>query len=106
MSRRNLELSRCKPKIAELCNLESDIGEEQDLAEQHPEIVSGMTTDFKHLIEQGSGRAGQKAANDLQVRFDITQKQRWAPALNDWSICVVKTMSHLERHRWQFDCLG
>ena len=106
MSRRNLELSCCKPTITEFYNLESDIGEEQDLAEQHPEIVSRMTADFKHLIEQGSDRAGQKAANDSQVRFDITQKQRWAPALKDWSICVVKTMSHLERHRWQFDCLG
>ncbi|HCO26248.1 MAG: hypothetical protein CME31_19115 [Gimesia sp.] len=83
MSRRNLELSRCKPTITELYNLESDIGEEQDLADQHPEIVSRMTVDFKHLIEQGSSRAEQKAANDSQVRFDITQKQRWAPALKD-----------------------
>lgn len=83
LSGRNLEQSRGKPTIVELYNLESDIGEEQDLAEKHPEIVSRMTTDFKQLIERGSSRSGQKAANDTQVRFDITQKQRWAPALED-----------------------
>ncbi|MCA9003691.1 MAG: arylsulfatase [Planctomycetaceae bacterium] len=83
MSGRNLEQSRGKPTIAELYHLESDLSEAHDLAAKHPELVRQMAADFKKLIEQGSSRAGQKAANDAQVRFDITQKQRWSPALND-----------------------
>lgn len=83
LSGRNLEQSRGKPTIVELYNLDSDIGEEQDLAEKCPQRVSQMAADFKQLIERGSSRAGQKAANDTQVRFDVTQKQRWAPTVKE-----------------------
>ncbi|MCA9015452.1 MAG: arylsulfatase [Planctomycetaceae bacterium] len=83
MSGKNLEQSRGKPTIAELYNLDTDIGEQHDLAKQRPEIVAQMTADFERLIEQGSSRAGLKAANDTHVRFDTIQKLRWAPPLND-----------------------
>lgn len=81
MSGPNLEQSRGKPTIAELYNLDTDIGEQSNLAGQHPEIVERMTAGLKGLIERGTSRAGQKASNDTVVRFDTTQMRRWGPAL-------------------------
>jgi len=80
MRGRNLQQSRGKPTIAELYNLKSDVGEKQDVSMKHPQIVKHMTAGLKTLIERGSSRAGQKAQNDAQVRFDAIQKKRWAAA--------------------------
>ncbi len=80
MRGRNLQQSRGKPAIAELYNLKSDVGERQDVSMKHPQIVKHMTAGLKTLIERGSSRAGQKAQNDAQVRFDAIQKKRWAAA--------------------------
>ena len=78
---RNLQQSRGKPTIAELLyNLKSDVDEKQDVSMKHPQIVKDMTVGLKTLIERGSSRAGQKAVNDAQVRFDAIQKKRWAAA--------------------------
>ena len=79
---RNLEQSRGKPTIAELYNLEADIGEQNDLLDKHPAIVERMTAGLKTLIESGSSRTGQEASNDTLVRFDTIQATRWAPALD------------------------
>ena len=81
MSGRNLQQSRGKPTIAELYDLQSDIGEKTDLSKQHPEIVERMTEGLKTLIARGSSRAGQKGSNDTIVRFDTIQTKRWGPAL-------------------------
>lgn len=80
MSGRNLQQSRGKPTITELYNLDSDIGEQNDLTKQRPKIVKKMTADLQKLIDQGSSRADQKSANDSKVRFDTIQELRWAPA--------------------------
>ncbi len=81
MSGKNKQQSRGKPTIVELYNLKDDVAEENDLSKKRPQIVKQMTAQFKKLIEDGSSRKGQKAANDTHVRFDITQKERWAPVL-------------------------
>lgn len=83
MSGKNLQQSRGKPTVPQLFNLDSDISETHDLAKQRPKIVTQMTADFKRLIEQGTSRPGQVAANDTYVRFDTIQKERWAPPLSD-----------------------
>jgi arylsulfatase A-like enzyme len=81
LSGRNLEQSRGKPTIAELYNLDSDIGEQTDLVQQHPDVVKRMTKDLRSLVDRGTSRPGQKASNDTLVRFETTQTERWAPAL-------------------------
>jgi arylsulfatase A-like enzyme len=81
MSGPNLEQSRGKPTVAELYHLQSDIGEQHDLSNTHPEIVERMTRGLKALIERGTSRTGQRASNDTLVRFHVTQTERWGPAL-------------------------
>ena len=76
----NLERSRGKPTVAELYRLDSDVSEQTDLAGERPEIVARMTRDLRQLIDRGSSRPGQQAANDTDVRFETTQRLRWAPA--------------------------
>jgi len=36
---------------------------------------------MKALVERGSSRPGPAQANDVRVRFDTVQTERWAPAL-------------------------
>jgi len=78
----NLGQSRGKPTIAELYHLESDVGEQADLSGKHPDVVKRMTKDLRALIDRGTSRDGQKAANDTVVRFETTQEKRWAAALD------------------------
>ena len=42
-----------------------------------------MTKDLRTLIDRGTSRDGQQAANDTIVRFETTQEKRWAPALSE-----------------------
>ena len=69
----NLEQSRGKPTIAELYHLDSDIGEERNVAAEYPEVVKKMTAALQTLIDRGSSRPNQQSANDAVVRFDKTQ---------------------------------
>jgi len=83
MNGRNRNQSRGKPTIAELYNLQTDVGEKNDLARKHPEIVERMTEGLKTLIERGTSRADQeKRSNDTTVRFETTQTKRWAPGVD------------------------
>ncbi|MDE0626809.1 MAG: arylsulfatase [Bryobacterales bacterium] len=75
----NLEESRGQPTIAELYDLRSDIAEERDLATEHPNKVDWLRRRFDELIERGASRSGIESANDAQVRYEITQTERWAP---------------------------
>ncbi len=43
-------------------------------------VVKRMTEDLRRLIDCGTSRDNQKAANDTTVRFETTQEKRWAPA--------------------------
>lgn len=81
MSGRNLQQSRGKPTIAELYNLASDVGEQNDLSTKQPEIVQRMTTDLQALIERGTSRSGLNRSNDTVVTFGTSQMKRWGPAL-------------------------
>lgn len=80
LSKPNLEQSRGQPTVPELYHLGSDVAEQTDLAAKHPDRVQRMTRDLKTLIDRGTSRPGQQAANDTLVRFDTTQEKRWAPA--------------------------
>jgi arylsulfatase A-like enzyme len=79
-SGRNREELRGKPTIPELFDLQSDIGEQRDLTEQHPKVVRRLTALLDELIKRGASRPGQQGANDTDVRYDITQTLRWAPS--------------------------
>lgn len=83
LSERNLEQSRGKPTVPELYNLDLDVGERTDVSGTHPDIVQRMSKELRTLIDRGTSRDGQEAANDTVVRFETTQEQRWAPALPD-----------------------
>ncbi|MGH8019520.1 MAG: sulfatase family protein [Opitutaceae bacterium] len=74
-----LQTSRGQPRVAELYNLDEDIGEQHDLSAQHPEIVRRMREALEEVIARGSSRGNPGAANDTPVRFDITQTSRWGP---------------------------
>ena len=73
----DLEESRGKPTTPELYNLEADVAEQRDLAEQHPEIARKMQEQLDRLIARGASRPGQSGANDGVVRYDVTQTVRW-----------------------------
>ena len=81
MRGRNLQQSRGMKTIAELYNLDSDIGEKNDLSMKHPDVVQRMTDALKELIDRGTSSVDRKAPNDTVVRFDTIQTKRWAPAL-------------------------
>ena len=72
-----LEESRGKLTTPELYNLEADVAEQRDLAEQHPEIARKMQEQLDRLIARGASRPGQSGANDGVVRYDVTQTVRW-----------------------------
>ena len=81
LSERNLAQSRGKPTVPELYNLDTDVAEQTDSSGKHPDVMEQMTKDLGTLIDRGTSRDGQQAANDTIVRFKTTQEQRWAPAL-------------------------
>jgi arylsulfatase A len=83
MSGKNRDLSRGKPTIAELYNLEIDVAEQHDLASEQPERVSTMTSELRSLVERGASRAGAHSRNDTLVKFETIQAERWAPPLVD-----------------------
>ena len=80
MSESNLERSRGKPTVAELYHLKTDISEQTDLSQKHPDVVKRMTSDLQRLIDRGATRPDLKASNDTIVRFSLIQERRWAPA--------------------------
>ena len=77
----SLEKSRGEPTITELYNLETDIAEEQDLASEKPEVVEELQERFDELIARGASRPGIESANDADIRYGMTQTERWAPPL-------------------------
>jgi arylsulfatase A-like enzyme len=81
MAGTDLTTSRGKPTTVQLYNLDDDIAEQQDVADRHDEIVARLTGQLQRLVDQGRSRSGPKASNDTRVRFDVTQNERWAPAL-------------------------
>lgn len=73
-----LREARGKPRVMELYHLENDIGEERDVAAQHPEVTGRMRGALEQLIARGASRDVSGARNDARVRFDVTQSKRWA----------------------------
>ena len=76
-----LDKARGKPTTVELYNLENDIAETTDIATEHPEVVQQLTAKLKSVVARGTSRPGPARSNDTQVNVEITQTERWGPAL-------------------------
>ncbi len=76
----NRNTSRGKAAVVELYNLDEDIAEENNLTEERPEMVSQLTDEMRSLVQRGTSRPGPDQLNDVNVRFDTIQEERWAPA--------------------------
>jgi arylsulfatase A-like enzyme len=74
----NLEKSRGKAAKVELYHLEYDIAERFDSASFYPQKVDQLTGELRLIIERGTSREREKAANDVRVSFDTIQRARWA----------------------------
>ena len=75
-----LEKSRGKRRIAELYNLDDDVAEARNLAEEMPDQVTKLSQQLKALVQRGASRPDATGANDSKVQVDITQQKRWANA--------------------------
>jgi len=81
----NLESSRGKQAVVELYDLNNDIAETKNAAKDNPEIVRQLTNSLKRAVDRGRSTPTLGAApqhNDTNVRFNVIQTERWAPALN------------------------
>ncbi len=78
---KNLQLSRGKPTIAELYDLDKDIDESDDLSAKHPEKVKQLREKLESQIDSGATRPGATGKNDTRVRIDVTQTKRWTDPL-------------------------
>jgi arylsulfatase A len=76
---KNLDESRGKPARVELYNLDEDIAEQFNMADEHPEVVRQLGRELKSLVQRGTSRMGTSQMNDVHVRFDTIQTERWAP---------------------------
>ncbi len=82
MPARNRQQSRGRPAVVELYNLTEDIAEKNDLSTERPEIVKRLTAKLAAVVDSGRSRPGHPQSNDTDVRFDVIQNERWAPALD------------------------
>ena len=78
-----LATSRGKPAIVELYNLNEDIAEKHNLAEEHPEVVTQFTNELKSIVQRGTSRTGPRQLNDVNISFDTIQTKRWASTINN-----------------------
>ena len=72
-----LDKNRGQPRIRELYNLDEDIAETTNVAEQEPEILKHLDTKLRDLVARGTSRDGPTQANDTEVVIDVTQSVRW-----------------------------
>lgn len=56
----------------QLYNLDDDLGEQTNLADQHPELVRELTGLLEKLIADGRSTPGEPQANDVPVETDFT----------------------------------
>ena len=83
LSGEDLAASRGKPAMVELYNLNEDIAEEFNMANEHPDIVRQLTKELESVVARGTSRAGPDQLNDVNIRYDTIQTERWAPAVNN-----------------------
>jgi arylsulfatase A-like enzyme len=57
----------------QLYNMETDIGEQNNLQAQHPEIVNELTKTLETFVENGRSTPGPKQKNDIE-KIDIWKK--------------------------------
>jgi hypothetical protein len=65
--------------IAVGCVAAKNICYSSSMLQPGSDTVATLSADLAALIEAGTSRANQRAANDADVRFDIIQTERWAP---------------------------
>ena len=76
-----LDKNRGEPRIRELYNLNEDIAETTNLAENEPEILKHLDTKLRYLVAQGTSREGPAQSNDTDVVIDVIQTERWGPPI-------------------------
>ncbi len=62
-------------KTLQLYNLEDDIGERKNLADEQPERVEKMMALYSELIANGRSTSGAKQANDVKVEIKVHGKK-------------------------------
>jgi hypothetical protein len=77
----NRNESRGKARVVELYQLENDIAETNNLVGKKPEIAKMLSDKLRSVVARGTSREGPDQSNDTGVVIDVTQKLRWAPAL-------------------------
>lgn len=65
------------PEI-QLYDMSTDVGEVNNLAKHHPQIVSSLLDLLKSYVEQGRSTPGEPQSNDAKI--DIWKKSRWQTA--------------------------
>jgi arylsulfatase A-like enzyme len=73
----NRNQCRGKARIVELYNLDDDIAECKNLAEEEPEKLTYLAQKLRDVIARGTSRPGPNQSNDTEVVIDVTQTQRW-----------------------------
>lgn len=78
MPEKNREQSRGKKVKTELYHLDKDIAEQQNVAGEYPEVIEKLNNELRTLIDRGTSREGDPQSNDVEVRFETIQNERWA----------------------------
>jgi hypothetical protein len=79
----NLTSSRGKPAMVEIYNLDEDTTEAHNLATEHPELIEQFTFELGSIVFRGTRRNGPLQQNDVNIRFDTIQTERWAPLITN-----------------------
>lgn len=78
-----LNMSRGKPAIVELYNLDEDISEKNNIAEEHHEVIVQLTNELRSVVQRGTSRMGPQQLNDAIISFDTIQMKRWATTISN-----------------------
>jgi hypothetical protein len=69
--------SRGKEALVRLYDLEGDVAETKDVSDNHPQLVSQMTTALDSIVNNGRSTFGPRLENDVLVDFRRIQPRRW-----------------------------
>lgn len=71
--------SRGQPRVTELYNLESDLAESVNLADERSDMIAELQAKFDAVVARGATRPDIAATNDAPIVYDSTQVVRWIP---------------------------
>ncbi|GAB5406205.1 MAG: arylsulfatase [Aureliella sp.] len=62
--------------IVQLYDMSKDIGEQQNLAAQHPDIVARLRNELDTIVASGRSTPGPNLANDASIKIDKRPRQK------------------------------